>query len=92
MLPRHAEADALYPGTPSSAGNCSVGVDPSWSIFVEVALLQAVAGVQLGEKVVFDLSREDEHHRGLSLGSRIVMGRRHEEVGTTYVYRCPGES
>ena len=31
-------------------------------------------------QVVFDLSGEDEHVRGLSLGSLIAMGRRHEQV------------
>ena len=80
MLPRHAEADALYPGTPNSAGNCSVGVDPSLSVFVEVTLSKALTGEQLGEKVVFDLSREDGHGHGSSLGALIAMGRRHEQV------------
>ena len=43
-------------------------------------LFKALTGEQLGEKVVFDLSGEDEHVRGLSLGSLIAMGRRHEQV------------
>ena len=77
MLQWHAEVDATYPGTPSSAGNCSDGVapvDPALSVFVEVTLSKALTGEQLGEKVVFDLSREDGHGHGSSLGALIAMG------------------
>ena len=80
MLQWHADLDATYPGTPSSAGNCSDGVDPALSVFVEVTLFKALSGEQLGEKVVFDLSRQDEHVRGLSLRALIALGRRHEQV------------
>ena len=74
MLQWHADLDATYPGTPSSAGNCSDGVDPALSVFVEVTLFKALTGEQLGEKVVFDLSREDEHVRGSPFGALIAMG------------------
>ena len=92
MLSEHADADDAYPGTPSSAGACSDGVDPSLSVFVEVTLSKALTGEQLGEKVVFDLSRQDEHVRGLSLGSLIAMGRRHEQAegeAANYAYYFP---
>ena len=79
VLQWHAEADAAYPGTPRSAGNCS-DVDRALSIFVEVTLVKALTGEQLGEKKVFDLSRADERCRGWSLGSLLAMGKKHEQA------------
>ena len=86
----HGEADAEFPGTPSSAGNCS-DVDPALAVFVEVTLIKALTGEQLGEKKVFDLSRADDG-RGPSLGALIAMGKKHEQVegkAANYAYVCP---
>ena len=46
MLHRHEEADAFYPGTPSSAGNCSDvdQPDPALQVFVEVTLNKVLTG------------------------------------------------
>ena len=46
MSQRHAEADEAYPGTPSSAGNCSDvdEPDPALQIFVEVTLNKVLTG------------------------------------------------
>ena len=87
MLQWHAGVDATYPGTPSSAGNCSDGVDPALSVFVEVTLSKALTGEQLGEKKVFDFSRVDDG-RGPSLGALIAMGKEHEQAAN-HTYFCP---
>ena len=87
MLQWHADLDATYPGTPSSAGNCSDGVDPALSVFVEVTLIKALTGERLGEKKVFDCSSAEERAHGWSLGSLIAMGKKHEQVeGANYTY------
>ena len=86
MLRSYADADDAYPGTPSSAGTCSDGVDPALSVFAEVTLRKSLSGEQLGEKKVFDVSRaEDEHAHGPSLGALIAMGKEHEREGANYI-------
>ena len=50
-------------------------MDPALAVFVEMTLLKALTGEQLGENVVFDLSRENVSDPSLAL---IVVGRSHE--------------
>ena len=55
---------------------------------MEVTLINALTGEQLGEKKVFDLSRVDDG-RGPSLGALIAMGKKHEQAegqAANYVY------
>ena len=83
----YAEAEACKPQTPSTASDDSAEWDQDQDVlYIEITLLHAVSGKQLGLPQVMNMSKSK--NRQMSLGSLVAMGRRfeYETHETEYSY------
>ena len=85
LLETYEEAEACEPQTPSTASDDSAEWDQD-VLYIEITLLHAVSGKQLGLPQVMNMSKSK--NRQMSLGSLVAMGRRfeYETHETEYSY------
>ena len=85
LLKTYLEAEACEPQTPSTASDDSAEWDQD-VLYIEITLLHAVSGKQLGRPQVMNMSQSK--NRQMSLGSLVAMGRRfeYETHETEYSY------
>ena len=85
LLETYEEAEACKPQTPSTASDDSAEWDPD-KLYIEITLIHAVSGKQLGLPQVMNMSKSK--NRDMSLGSLVAMGRRfeYETHETEYSY------
>ena len=85
LLETYKEAEACEPQTPSTASDDSAEWDQD-VLYIEITLLHAVSGKQLGLPQVMNMSKSK--NRQMSLGSLVAMGRRfeYETHETEYSY------